>query len=289
MPIAAPELWAKGDHGIVAFPAFVHFPAPAHANGARPRSADQTDLVKCIQLEGRTQPHIIIGPRAAYFKEKIAARFRTSVDNVAAIIIDYGGKRVLIEDIDDWEDWVASFFHTVKSPRHPRTDTPGARFGDPSPSLIEVPVGIIDIYVLLKAEQEEASATASASRNTNATSANVASSQSTRANDSALRQPLLLVLRSGIAFLLQMLRLEPILLNCKIESIFCLADRSEIGRRRSRRPPSSSSRRRLKRLKRLSQLQAPLSARAYLKQAKHLPVLRLYCLRSHLHLRSPIM
>ncbi|KAJ1022700.1 hypothetical protein NDA18_005038 [Ustilago nuda] len=112
-----PDIWASSEGGIVSFPAFVRLPASARSDNRRLLLPDDNDSVKNITLSARLPPHYVESSRLASFRQQIAARWSISEERIRALTVNLDGKRVLIEDNDDWEDWVATyFFHPTPPP-----------------------------------------------------------------------------------------------------------------------------------------------------------------------------
>ena len=111
-----PDIWASSEGGIVRFPAFVRLPASARPDNRRLLLPNDNDSVKNITLSARLPPHYVESSHLASFRQQIAARWSISEERIRALTVNLDGKRVLIEDNDDWEDWVATYFFHPRPP-----------------------------------------------------------------------------------------------------------------------------------------------------------------------------
>ncbi|TKY84611.1 hypothetical protein EX895_006513 [Sporisorium graminicola] len=114
------RLWATIQNDILTFPAFVHLPISARPESQHLLTSNNVESVKCISVSTTTLPRAVylnqssadyetLYPRASY-KSQIAFRWGISPDVIRALSVNLDGERVLIEDKDDWGDWVSTFF-----------------------------------------------------------------------------------------------------------------------------------------------------------------------------------
>lgn len=114
---------ARCEGGIVKFPAFVRLPAAGRPEIRQLLTANENDYVKCITLSARTHPFSVESSRIASYRQQIASRWGISEDKIRAITVNFGGRRVLIENSQDWDDWVGNYFEHI--PRPPERQTYG--------------------------------------------------------------------------------------------------------------------------------------------------------------------
>ncbi|CDW94103.1 hypothetical protein [Sporisorium scitamineum] len=112
------DLFATVRDEVLTFPAFVHLPASARPQSQHLLTANKIESVKCIALSASVGPGSILFDRSTGiyryaslpYKGQIAFRWGISEDIIRALAVNLDGKRILIEDMDDWGDWVTTYF-----------------------------------------------------------------------------------------------------------------------------------------------------------------------------------
>ncbi|SJX63787.1 uncharacterized protein SRS1_14533 [Sporisorium reilianum f. sp. reilianum] len=124
------NLWATVQHHILTFPAFVHLPASARPESQHLLASNNVESVKCISLSTEARPRTVylnpstgvyetLYPHVSY-KSQIAFRWGIDPNIIRALVVNVDGNRVLIEDKDDWGDWISTFFFRslIRSPSY---------------------------------------------------------------------------------------------------------------------------------------------------------------------------
>ncbi|SPO32528.1 uncharacterized protein UTRI_04272 [Ustilago trichophora] len=138
------QLWASSEAGRVKFPAFVHLPASALPHSRHSLCENDEDFVKCITIDAVYNSFLARG-RRDNFKQLLAQRWRISEDQIRAITVNIEGIRVLIENDQDWQEWVSTFFFRA----HPTSST--TRESDRAP-FIEFRIEPIHIHIIVDDE-----------------------------------------------------------------------------------------------------------------------------------------
>ncbi|CBQ73945.1 conserved hypothetical protein [Sporisorium reilianum SRZ2] len=124
------NLWATVQHHILTFPAFVHLPASARPESQHLLASNNVESVKCISLSTEARPRTVylnpstgvyetLYPHVSY-KSQIAFRWGIDPNIIRALVVNVDGNRILIEDKDDWGDWISTFFFRslIRSPSY---------------------------------------------------------------------------------------------------------------------------------------------------------------------------
>ncbi|SNX86037.1 uncharacterized protein MEPE_04746 [Melanopsichium pennsylvanicum] len=107
------SLFASSEEGRIKFPAFVRLPPAALPAIRRSLSTNDQGFVKLINFEAVSWP-LVASAGINNFRRPIAQAWKILEDQIRAITVNLDGQRVLIENEQDWQEWLSAFFWRSK-------------------------------------------------------------------------------------------------------------------------------------------------------------------------------